>query len=96
VITCSALKRSYRDLLREGRPGVVFCHVTADAELIRERVEHRRGHYMPPSLLPSQLATLEPLGPDEPGFTVSAEGSPDDVLAHALAQLGLDQEGSRT
>src|SRR5437868_2219246 len=51
VLTCSALRRSYRDQLREGRPGLVFCHVTATAETIRQRLEHRRGHYMPASLL---------------------------------------------
>jgi gluconokinase len=94
VITCSALRRAYRDLLREGRPGLVFCHVTAPPELIGDRVEHREGHYMPPSLLPSQLATLEPLAADEPGVTVSAGGSPEDVLADALRGLGLDGDGA--
>jgi len=93
VLTCSALRRTYRDFLRQGRPGVVFCHVTADADLIRRRVEARRGHYMPPSLLPSQLSTLEPLEADEPGFTVSAEGSPEEVLQQALAKLDLDKDG---
>jgi gluconokinase len=93
VVTCSALRRSYRDLLREGRPGVVFCHVTASEELISDRLEHRRGHYMPASLLPSQLSTLEPLEPDEAGITVSAGGSPDAVLDEALRGLGLDPEG---
>ena len=94
VLTCSALRRTYRDFLRRGRPGVVFCHVTADADLIRRRMEARRGHYMPPSLLPSQLATLEPLTPDEPGFTVSAEGEREDVLSGALDGLAAFQEGS--
>jgi gluconokinase len=93
VLTCSALRRTYRDLLREGRPGVVFCHVTADPDVIRSRVEARKGHYMPPSLLPSQLATLEPLEPDEAGFTVSAEGEPEEVLHEALSRLGADQQG---
>jgi gluconokinase len=95
VVTCSALRRVYRDLLSDGRPGVRFLHVTADPELIRRRVEERRGHYMPPSLLPSQLKTLEPLAPDEPGVTVSAEGEPSEVLANALRRLGLDQEAQR-
>jgi len=94
VLTCSALRRTYRDFLRESRPEVLFCHVTADATVIRERMERRLGHYMPASLLPSQLATLEPLAPDEPGVTVSAEGSPDDVLVEALHGLGLDDEAS--
>ena len=67
VVTCSALRRVYRDLLREGRPHVRFLHVTAESGVIQDRMEHRPGHYMPPSLLPSQLATLEPLGDDEPG-----------------------------
>jgi gluconokinase len=95
VVTCSALRRSYRDLLRANRPGVCFCHVTADPELIAERVERRQGHYMPPSLLPSQLATLEPLEDDEPGVTVVASGPPDEVLAEALRRLDLDPEGAR-
>jgi len=89
VVTCSALRRTYRDLLRQGRPGVVFCHVTASPDQIRRRVEQRRGHYMPASLLPSQLATLEPLGSDEPGVTVSGEGEPSVVLEQALRALGL-------
>lgn len=91
VVTCSALKRSYRDLLREGRPSVWFAHVTADAEVLRQRVEHRTGHYMPSSLLDSQLATLEPLEPDESGAAISAVGSPDavvDALLAALARAG--------
>jgi gluconokinase len=92
VVTCSALRRSYRDLLRDGRPDVAFCHVTASAELLAERLEERRGHYMPASLLPSQLATLEPLEPDEQGTTVSADGDREEVLAEALRGLGLADE----
>ena len=94
VLTCSALRRVYRDLLRDGRPEVRFCHVVASAQTIRDRLEHRRGHYMPPSLLPSQLATLEPLDDDEPGVTVPAVGEPEDVLDEAIELLGLDQEGT--
>lgn len=89
VVTCSALRRVYRDLLREGRPQVRFCHVTAPQALIADRMEHREGHYMPPSLLPSQLAALEPLEPDEPGVTVSGDGEPAGVLVRALDALGL-------
>ena len=83
VVTCSALRRVYRDLLREGRPEVVFCHLTADADLIGERMSHRTDHYMPASLLPSQLATLEPLEPDEPGVVVSVDGEAALVVARA-------------
>ena len=78
---------SYRDLLREGRPEVVFCHLTADPDLMGERVSHRTDHYMPASLLPSQLAALEPLQPDEPGFVVPAEGEAAVVIAHVLDAL---------
>ncbi|GAA3158813.1 gluconokinase [Blastococcus jejuensis] len=91
VITCSALKRSYRDLLRDGHPSVWFAHVTADAALLRERLAHRSGHYMPASLLDSQLATLEPLQDDEPGAAVSGAGAPDDVVEGLLAALGRDR-----
>ena len=93
VITCSALKRVYRDLLREGRPTVRFVHVTADPALIEDRMEHRKGHFMRASLLPSQLATLEDLQADEPGLAVSATGTPDDVLRGALVALGLEPRG---
>lgn len=95
VITCSALRRVYRDLLSKGRPGVRFCHIEADSSLIADRLEHREGHYMPPSLLPSQLATLEPLEPDEPGVTVSAAATVDDVIQHALEALDLQPGGAR-
>jgi len=89
VVTCSALRRVYRDLLREHRPAVRFLHVTVPTDTIADRLEHRAGHYMPPSLLPSQLATLEPLEDDEPGVTVPGGGSEPEVLARALAALGL-------
>jgi gluconokinase len=91
VLTCSALRRSYRDFLRVGRPQVRFCHVTMDPDVLRARLERRTGHYMPPSLLPSQLAALEPLQPDEPGVTVSGDGPPDAVLDEALRRLGLSE-----
>jgi gluconokinase len=93
VLTCSALTRSYRDLLADGRPGVRFCHVRADGGLIEERVAARRGHYMPPSLLPSQLQTLQPLAPDESGVVVSADAAPEEMVREAMRLLDLDAEG---
>jgi gluconokinase len=95
VVTCSALKRAYRDVLREGHPSVWFAHVTADRELLSERVEHRTGHYMPPSLLDSQLALLEPLGDDEPGAAISGAGAPEEVVAQLLDVLATER-GVRT
>jgi gluconokinase len=91
VVTSSALKRSYRDLLRDGNPSVWFAHVTADADLLRERVSHRVGHYMPASLLDSQLATLEPLQDDEPGARISGAGAPEDVVASLLTTLDAER-----
>lgn len=91
VVTCSALRRAYRDLLRKGRPAVRFLHLTAPPALIEDRMQHRAGHFMPPTLLPSQLATLEPLASDEPGVEVVNEGTPAQVLHRSLAALGLPE-----
>jgi gluconokinase len=92
VVTCSALKRSYRDLLRDGHPSVWFAHVTVDAERIRERVEHRTGHYMPSSLLDSQLAALQPLERDEPGAEISGSDAVDVVVEKVLAALRAERD----
>jgi gluconokinase len=91
VVTCSALKRAYRDVLRDGHPSVWFAHVTADAELLRERLTHRSGHFMPSSLLDSQLALLEPLQHGEPGASVSGAGAPEDVVTQMLAVLAAER-----
>jgi gluconokinase len=91
VVTCSALKRSYRDLLRDGHPSVWFAHVTADADLLRERVGGRTGHYMPSSLLESQLATLQPLQDDEPGASISGAGAPEEVVKALLTALKAER-----
>jgi gluconokinase len=92
VVTCSALKRSYRELLQDGHPSVRFVHLLAPPELIAARVTARRNHYMPPSLLDSQLAALEPLGPDEPGIGVDITGDAGAVAERALQQLGATPE----
>jgi gluconokinase len=87
VVTCSALKRSYRDLLRDGHPSVRFVHLLADEDVLTSRVTNRHGHYMPPALLRSQLDALEPLGPDEPGVRVETHGDPAAVADRALEAL---------
>ena len=89
VVTCSALKRAYRDVLRRASPGVVFVHLSGSPELIAERIRSRRGHFMPPALLASQLATLEPLAPGEPGLTVDVAKTPDELADEVIAALGL-------
>jgi gluconokinase len=94
VVTCSALKRSYRDVLRDGHPSVRFCHLITEVDLIRGRMEHRAGHFMPPTLLASQVATLEPLEPDENGVVVDVSGTEEEVLQAVLKALGLTPPGS--
>jgi gluconokinase len=89
VVTCSALKRSYRDVLREAGCSVRFLELTAESTLVEDRLSRRTGHYMPPSLLASQFQTLEPLGDDENGVRVSVDLSPDDIVETALRALGL-------
>jgi gluconokinase len=87
IITCSSLKRSYRDRLRG--PGVVFVHLAGTREEIQARLDRRRNHFMPSSLLDSQLQTLEPLGPDERGVVIALRGRPRDEVRRVLDQLHL-------
>ena len=87
VITCSALKRSYREVLREGNPSVWFAHVDVPREVLAARLAARRGHFMPPSLLDSQLATLERLGEDEPGDVIDGDAPLDATVAQVLRDL---------
>ena len=70
-----------------GDPSLVLIHVHGAAEVLRNRIEARRDHFMPPNLLESQLASMEPLAQDEPGVTVSVVGSPDEVFERAVAAL---------
>ncbi|NGO13618.1 gluconokinase [Streptomyces sp. HC44] len=91
VVSCSALKRSYRDRLRASAPGVVFVHLTGDRKLIEDRMAHRQGHFMPTALLDSQFATLQPLQSDEAGVAVNVAGSPEEIAERAVTALrGLD------
>ena len=81
VVTCSALRRSYRDQLRAKAPGVPFLHLAGPAEVVTARVAARDDHFMPASLVASQHATLEPLGADEAGRTIDVEKSVDEIVA---------------
>ncbi len=87
VVPCSALKRAYRDRLREAGP-VRFVHLTGSEVLLSGRIQGRAGHFMPPTLLASQLATLEPLAEDEAGLTVDVTGRPAEIVEHVLHRLG--------
>lgn len=89
VLTCSALRRAYRDILRQGLPdgSVFFLHLSAPAEVLRTRME-RREHFMPASLLASQLDTLEPLGGDEAGAVVDGTAPVAEVVEDAVRAVG--------
>ena len=83
VLSCSALKRRYRDLLRTGAPDVRFVHLHGARELLAARMTARPGHYMPASLLDSQLATLELPGADEKVLSFDIAQSPQDIARMA-------------
>jgi carbohydrate kinase (thermoresistant glucokinase family) len=84
IVTCSALHRAYRDRLRAAASGTVFVHLVGSPELLAERMAGRKGHFMPTSLLASQLETLEPLQADEPGIVVDVAGTIDDMVQQVL------------
>lgn len=89
VITCSALKRRYRDVLRQADARVRFLQLVASPALVEARMAKRTGHYMPVSLLASQFSALEELDRDEDGVKVEVGAAPEAVLVHSLAALGL-------
>lgn len=89
VVACSALRRGYRDVIIGEAPRTRFVLLDAPRELLERRLAAREGHFMPPALLASQLATLEPLGPDEPGVTVGVAGSPREVVGEVRESLGF-------
>lgn len=87
VVACSALKRSYRDILRNHARDVWFLHLTGSHELLRQRIAGRKGHFMPPSLERSQWQTLEPPGEDEQAITVDVANPPEQVVSQFLTEL---------
>ncbi|MDQ4046628.1 MAG: gluconokinase [Actinomycetota bacterium] len=92
VLTCSALKRTYRQLLSEAEGRVVFIHLHGEASLLSQRMQGREGHFMPPTLLPSQLATLEPLTEEElaaGSLRLDISRSPQELIAEILAAVKL-------
>ncbi|MGM1064057.1 gluconokinase [Saccharothrix sp. Mg75] len=82
VVTCSALKRAFRDGLRAAAPAVRFVHLSGDPDVVRARVAARPDHFMPATLVASQFAALEPLEPDEPGIVLDLD-QPVDALVDA-------------
>ena len=86
VLTCSALRRSYRDKLRQGGP-IVFVHLAGSPDVIADRIGLRKGHFMPETLLDSQFAALEPPAADEDHVTVDIAQSRASVIAAAIKEL---------
>jgi gluconokinase len=94
VIACSALKRTYRDILVHGRSDVRMIYLNGTQELIADRLAHRKGHFMPPGLLASQFKTLEPPDRSENPLTVSIDASVDAIVDDIVRQLGLSPADS--
>src|SRR5690348_11484390 len=87
IVTCSVLKRRYRDVIIGNRPDVRLVYLEGSRELIGARIKARRGHFMPASLLDSQFAALEPPQPDENPITVSVDAPINDIVAQIAAAL---------
>lgn len=87
VLSCSALKRRYRDLLREGHPALQFVHLHGDQSLIASRMQARQDHFMPLSLLDSQLADLEMLQANELGALYDIRQTPEQIVAAVIERL---------
>lgn len=92
VMSCSALKRSYRDQLRQHCPDLRFLHLTGSPEVIARRQASRPGHFMPASLLASQFDTLEPLGDDEHGTAIDIDQSIDAIIETYMSRTTGDNE----
>ena len=91
VFTCSSLKRSYRDVLRGTDTDVRFVYLKGSFEVLHERLKSRTGHFFDPSLLKSQLDTLEEPGPDE-AIEVSIELTPEQIVDQVMLKSGLAQQ----
>jgi carbohydrate kinase (thermoresistant glucokinase family) len=85
-MTCSALKRSYRDVLRAASPELRFVFLKGQRPLVAERLAGRRGHFMPPSLLESQFAALEEPSPDEEAWVCDIRQSPQEIVDALVAR----------
>lgn len=95
VVACSALKRVYRDAIRAAEPSTRFILLNADPAVLQERMTRRPGHFMPASLLASQLETLEPLEKDEAGLCLTSEGGIGSIVDRICAHLASEGTGAR-
>ena len=90
VVTCSALKRSYRAILSAGHDDVAVVYLKGDRQLIAERLAGRAGHFMPPQLLESQFAALEEPGASEGSSVVAIEQTPEQIVDAIAAMFAAD------
>ncbi|MGB8900901.1 MAG: gluconokinase [Methylocella sp.] len=95
VLTCSALKRSYRDIISGDRPGVTLVYLKGSYDLIRRRTTARHEHFMPMALLDSQFASLQEPTPDEHPITIDVGGSPTEIAAEIVHRLEERQGSGR-
>jgi gluconokinase len=91
ILSCSALKRAYRDLLREADSELVFIHLAGSCTVIANRIQARPGHFMPVSLLESQFRDLEPPGQDERAISLDIETTPDALVEQVVQHLNSQQ-----
>jgi carbohydrate kinase (thermoresistant glucokinase family) len=96
IIACSALKRVYRDILVGDRPDVCLVYLKGERDLIARRLAARDAHFMPPSLLDSQFASLEEPQPDEPAIVVSIVPHPREIVEEIVKRLGKAAAASAT
>jgi gluconokinase len=89
IVSCSGLKRAYRDMLRDGRPEVRMVFLQGSRDLIMRRMVARHGHFMKADMLDSQFADLEEPGPDEDVLVVSVEHTPEEIVDQIIAELSL-------
>lgn len=89
VITCSALKRAYRDVINRREHGVVFIYLDGSRETVALRLASRHGHFMPPHLLKSQFEDLDRPAPDEPAISVGVDAPPQQIVDAVIENLGL-------
>ena len=87
VVACSALKRSYRDAIRAEGPDAIFVYLDGSRELFADRLSKRENHFMPPSLLDSQLESLEPLRDDEKGIAMNVLDAPYVIAGEAASAI---------
>jgi gluconokinase len=88
IAACSALRRDYRTTIAEAVPGVLFVQLNVPPATLAARMRTRSAHFMPASLLDSQLSAFEPLGPGEPGIAVDADRNLDSVIRELAERLG--------